>query len=110
DAEEDAGEQTSGSRDEGADMREKTVMWCDQQQWAEQHFGSRIGARGSGIARALRPSLVDRPVRRRLRFLAGRGQLVTSSSLSVKYSRSSSVWNSRRKMKTYARVEANRIG
>ncbi|CAI5503113.1 unnamed protein product, partial [Closterium sp. Naga37s-1] len=72
---EDAGEQTSGSRDEGADMREKTVMWrgqqgetangalrgtqqadttwCDQQQWAEQHFGSSIGDRGcTTIARS----------------------------------------------------------
>ncbi|CAI7848379.1 unnamed protein product, partial [Closterium sp. NIES-53] len=35
---------------------------CDQQQWAEQHFGSSIGARGcTGIARALRPSLVEWP-------------------------------------------------
>ncbi|CAI7776089.1 unnamed protein product, partial [Closterium sp. NIES-54] len=35
---------------------------CDQQQWAEQHFGSSIGAQGcTGIARALRPSLVEWP-------------------------------------------------
>ncbi|CAI7739802.1 unnamed protein product [Closterium sp. NIES-54] len=51
----------------------------------------------------LHHTFMDRPVRRRLRFLEGRGQLVTSSSLSVKYSRSSSVRNSRWKMKTYAR-------
>ncbi|CAI7842789.1 unnamed protein product, partial [Closterium sp. NIES-53] len=40
-------------------VKQVVFFWCDQQQWAEHHFGSSIGAPGcTRLAHALSPFLV----------------------------------------------------